>query len=100
MKKSDGRANVREQRLVDRVDDGTGGGARDRVAAEGRGVVAGLEAGRRVVGDEQRADRQAVRESLGERDARAGLTPSRCQAKNAPLRPTPVCTSSKIRSAP
>ena len=50
------------------VDDGAGGGARDGVAAEGRGVVAGLEAGRRVVGDEQRADRQAVREPLGERD--------------------------------
>ena len=41
---------------------------RDRVAAEGRGVVAGHEAARRVVGDEQRADRQAVREPLRERE--------------------------------
>ena len=42
--------------------------AGDGVAAERRGVVAGLEAGRRVVGDEERADRQSVREALRERD--------------------------------
>ena len=54
--------------VVDRVDDGARRGARDGVAAEGRGVVAGHEAGRRLVGDEQRADRQAVREPLRERD--------------------------------
>ena len=30
----------------------------------------------------------------------SGFTPSRSQAKNAPLRPTPVCTSSRISSAP
>ena len=50
------------------VDDGAGGGAGDGVAAERRGVVARHEAGGRVVGDEQRADRQAVREPLRERD--------------------------------
>ena len=50
-----------------RVDDRAGGGARDRVAAERGGVVAGLERRRRVVGDEQRADRQPVREPLRER---------------------------------
>ena len=59
---------MREQLVVDRVDDGAGGGARDGVAAEGRGVVAGLEAGGRVVGDEERADREPVREALRERD--------------------------------
>ena len=71
-------AHVREQLVVDRVDDGAGGRARDRVAAEGRGVVAGDEAARRAVGDEQRADRQAVREALRERDrvgADAGALP-------------------------
>ena len=68
------------------------------VAAEGRGVVAGHEAGRRVVGDEQRADREPVREPLRERD-RVGPDPARCQAKNSPVRPTPVCTSSKTSSA-
>ena len=62
------RANLREQRVVDRLDDGAGCRTRDGIAAERRGVVAGLEAGRRVVGDEQRADRQAVREPLRERD--------------------------------
>ena len=92
-------ADVGEQLVVDRVDDGARRGARDRVAAERRGVVAGLEARRCVVGDEQRADRQAVREALRERD-RVGPHAELCQAKNAPLRPTPVCTSSKISSAP
>ena len=29
----------------------------------------------------------------------SGRTPARCQAKNSPVRPTPVCTSSKTRSA-
>ena len=40
----------------------------DGVAAERRAVVAGRERARRVVGDEQAADRQAVREALRERD--------------------------------
>ena len=61
-------ADVREQLVVDRLDDRARGGADDRVAAEGGGVVAGLEPGRRVVGGEQRADRQAVGEPLRERD--------------------------------
>src|SRR5207248_2666455 len=41
---------------------------RDRVAAEGRGVVAGLERPGRLVGDEQAPDREAVCEPLCERD--------------------------------
>ena len=61
-------AHVREQRVVDRVDDGAGGGAGDGVAAEGRRVVAGRKAGRCIVGDEQRADRQPIGEPLRERD--------------------------------
>ena len=61
-------AHVREQVVVDRVDHGAGRGAGDGVAAEGRGVVARDEAARLAVGDEQRADRQAVREPLRERD--------------------------------
>ena len=44
------------------------GCARDGVAAEGRGVVARHEAAGGLVGDQERADRQAVREALGERD--------------------------------
>ena len=59
---------LREQLVVDRVAHGDGGGADDGVAAERRAVVAGLERAGRVVGDEQAADRQAVRERLGERD--------------------------------
>ena len=73
-------ADVGEQVVVDRVDDRAGRGARDGVAAEGRGVVAGDEAARRAVGDEQRADRQAVREPLRERDARRAGRRARCQA--------------------
>ncbi len=65
---SERRADVGEQIVVDRVEHGARGGARDRVAAERRGVVARLEARRCVVRDEQRADRQPVREALGERD--------------------------------
>ncbi len=57
-----------EQLVVDRVADRAGGGADDRVAAEGRAVVAGRERAGGVVGDEQAADRQAVREPLRERD--------------------------------
>ena len=60
-------AHVCEELVVDRVDDGARGRARDGVAAEGRGVVAGLEAGRRLVRDEERPDRKPVREPLRER---------------------------------
>src|SRR5579884_2599242 len=61
-------AHVGEERIVDRVDDGARCGARDRIAAERGGVVAGRERRRRVVGDEQGADRQPVCEALRERD--------------------------------
>ena len=64
--------DVREQLVVDRVDDRARRGARDRVAAERRGVVARLEPRRCVIRDEQRADRQAVRKAFRERD-RVGL---------------------------
>ena len=43
-------------------------GAGDRVAAEGAAVIAGRRDPGGAVGDEQRADRQAVREALRERD--------------------------------
>ena len=81
------------------VDDGVAGGARDGVAAEGARVVAGLEARWRVVGDEQAADRQPVREAFASVTA-SGLTSSCSQAKNVPVRPTPVWISSKTSSAP
>ncbi len=80
------RAHVREQVVVDRLDDGARGGAGDGVAAEGRGVVARDEPGRGAVGDEQRADREAVREPLGERDrvgADAGPLPGEELARAA-----------------
>ena len=64
-----------------------------------RGVVAGHERRRRVVRDEQRADRQPVREPLGERDG-VGPDAELLEAKNVPVRPTPVCTSSRTSSAP
>ena len=60
--------DVLEQLLVDSLDDGARSRADDRVAAERRRVVAGLEADRSVVGCEQRADRQAVREPFRQRD--------------------------------
>ena len=57
-----------EQRLVERLDDRAGGGADDGVAAERAPVVSRLEAVRGCVGDEERADREAVGEALCERD--------------------------------
>ncbi len=61
------RADLLQQLVVDRVAHRDGGGADDGVAAEGRAVVARLERARRIVRDEQAADRQAVRERLGKR---------------------------------
>ena len=107
-----------EQLVVDRLDDGARGGARDGVAAERARVVAGLEARRSVVGDEQRADRQPVRERLGEshrvgadverlpgeegaRPAQAASAPRRRRAsrrarRQAPERPRGTPASSGI----
>ena len=62
------RADALEQLVVDRADDRTGSRARDGVAAERRAVITGDERAGRIVCDEQRADRQAVRKPLGERD--------------------------------
>ena len=63
------RAHLREQRVVDRRRTTASAAAHDDgIAAERRAVVAGHERAGRVVGDEQAADRQAVREALGERD--------------------------------
>ena len=75
------------------------GGADDGVPAERRAVVAGDEPARDAVGDEQAADRQAVRERLRERD-RVGPDAERLQGEERPVRPTPVCTSSNASSAP
>ena len=60
--------DVRQQRLVHGLDDRARRGARDGVAAERARVVARLERDRQLVRDEQRADRQAVGETLRERD--------------------------------
>ncbi len=61
-------ADLREQLIVDRLEDGAGGGAGDGIAAERAAVVARDETLRRLVGDEERADREPVREPLRERD--------------------------------
>ena len=82
-----------EELIVERVADGASGGARDRVAAERRGVVAGLEPARGLVGHEQSADRQPVRKALRQRDE-SGLIPSCSWAKNVPVRPRPHWISS------
>ena len=66
--------DVGEQCVVDRVDDGAGRRGDDRVAAEGRAVVAGGEAAGRAPRGEQRADRQAVAEPLRHRHE-VGLEP-------------------------
>ncbi len=62
------RADAGEQRLVDRVEHRARRGARDGIATERRSVIARLERAGGGVRDEERADRQAVREALRERD--------------------------------
>ena len=60
------RPDVAEQLLVDRGEDRGGSRARDGVPTERRAVVPGRERTCHLVGDEERADRQAVREALGQ----------------------------------
>src|SRR5712691_2272149 len=60
--------DVLEQLLRDRRENGARGGGNDGIAAECRTVVAGLESTGGFRGNEQRADRQSVREPLRERD--------------------------------
>src|SRR5205807_7513589 len=62
------RADGREELIVDRRAHGDGGGARDGIAAERGAVVAGHESARRLVGDEEAADGEPVRERLRERE--------------------------------
>ena len=78
---------------VERGERGAGG---ERLAAEGRGVVAGSERGRDVGPCPAGADRHAVAERLRHRDdvgpdARRARTPN-----HLPVRPSPHCTSSMI----
>src|SRR5215218_6645475 len=65
---SPGRMDGREQLIVDGVADGDRRRACHRVATEGGAVIAWFEGAGPVLGDEQAAERKAVREPLGERD--------------------------------
>src|SRR5262249_12019500 len=60
-------ADIRKQIVVHSLDDGAGRGARDWIAAERARVISGLERAGALVCDEQRADRQAVGQTLRER---------------------------------
>ena len=75
------------------------GARRERLAAEGRGVVAGRERGRDVGARPARADRHAVAERLGHRDDVGPRRPACSNPNHLPVRPRPVCTSSMISSA-
>ena len=57
-----------EQLVVDRLDDGAGGGRGNGIAAEGGAVVAGHEAWRGPLAGEQRSNGQPISQALGERD--------------------------------
>ena len=86
------RAHGEQQRLVDRLDDRAGGGARDRIAAEGAGVIAGREALR------ARRPRRAAR-----RSAARSRAPSRARARRARRRAAPrrrSCPCVPSRTAP
>ena len=92
-------ARAREQPSVSVVEDGAGGRARDRVAAEGGAVVAGTKPLGASSRDEQAPIGRPFARPLASVTA-SRLTPSCSKAKNVPQRPTPVWTSSKSSSAP
>ena len=77
------------------------GGARDRVAAERRAVVAGHEhvARRRPVASTAPIGQPAA-EALRERDDVGHARPAATLRASCPARPMPDCTSSTTRSAP
>ena len=85
-------AHVCEELVVDRLEHGARGGAGDRVAAEGRGVVARLEA--RSV----RRRRRATRRSAGRSRAPWRASPRPASRRAAPRRRTRRC--GRRRSAP
>ena len=92
-------AHVREQRVVDRVDDGAGRGARDGLPPN----VDAWSPGSNACGASSATSSAPIGSPFARPFASvtaSGRTPSCCHAKNAPLRPTPVCTSSRISSAP
>ena len=57
-----------ESGRLDLGEHGVGGGRRERVAAEGAAVLAGIEQLGRVAEGDERADREAAADALGERD--------------------------------
>src|SRR5581483_3011699 len=77
------RADAGEQLVGQLVDDRAGGGARHGIAAERARVVARRKPALRAVRDEQRPDRQTVREALGERDD-VGLDAERLPCEERP----------------
>ena len=94
------RARVLDQVLgFDRVEDRADGGGSERVAAEGRAVVAGNEVRRGLLGREHDARGNAAGEPLASVTT-SGRTPLCSQANIRPVRPMPVCTSSRTRRSP
>ena len=93
--------DVREQAVgLDRVEHGERRGAGDRVAAERRAVLARARtAGRAAPKPTQAPMRQPAAEALGERDD-VGQDAVAPVANHSPVRPMPVCTSSRTSSAP
>ena len=75
------------------------GARRERLAAERRGVIAGRERGRDLGAGPARADRHAVAERLRHRDDVGRDARVLERRTSAPVRPSPLCTSSTISSA-
>jgi hypothetical protein len=82
-----------EALALDDVEDGEGGRAGERRAAEGRAVHPGLEQVRRALPHPHGADREPAAEALGHGD-RVGADPACSKAKKRPVLPAPHCTSS------
>ena len=93
---ADLRGAVEQAVLLDGLDGGQGGAAGDRVAAEGRRVRAGDELLGELRLGQQAAAGDAAGQRLGQRD-RVGLRRRSAERRTTcPVRPMPVCTSSKI----
>ena len=70
--------------------------AGERIAAERGGVGAGDQLLGELRLGQQSADGHAARQGLGQRDGVGHDVPSAGSANHVPVRPMPVCTSSKI----
>ena len=78
---------------------GPGRRGRQGLAAEGRGVVAGLEGGGDVAPGPAGADGHAVAQRLGHGDDVGHAHRSARWPNHRPVRPSPVCTSSTMSSS-